>query len=186
VAESIFLSHWHEDAAEAIRLKGELEDAMRAAERKVHVFCTASPGDRFPDMEDRARIEEDLRRQLRAWTDELRAYLRKHVDAASAYLLLITARGMARHSVAVGWEIEEGAKLARERAVPFVPCLLDVGYEALGMRTRSRPSRWQEWEFGPSNEGAPERDFQAIPIDGHDGVQRLVDVLLDSLMRHRV
>jgi hypothetical protein len=65
--------------------------------------------------------------------------------------------------------------------VPFVPCLLGVGFEALEGRAASASSPWTQREVGDLEPGHPERTFQGVRLDEKDGVAQLVEILRRSL-----
>jgi antiphage defense system Thoeris ThsB-like protein len=177
----VFLSHQHDDGAEARRLSREIEQRLKVWAIEAHVFATSRPADRFQDFEDLARPADNWALLHEAWANELRSYLRAQLGSASAYLLLLTRSRYARDSPWVRWEIQEGSRLARERRMPFVPCLLGVGFEALEGRATSASSPWTRREVGDLDPGHPERTFQAVRLDETDGLAQLAEILRRSL-----
>jgi antiphage defense system Thoeris ThsB-like protein len=132
VSALIFLSHWGEDASQAVWLASQLERRLdRLGTTSVHVFVTSDPADRFKELRDTAAPGEDWRSRHESWAQELRQYLSERLDQAAAYLLLVTQQSVTRNSAWVRWEIQEGTNLARARGIAFVPCLLGVGFNAL-------------------------------------------------------
>jgi hypothetical protein len=99
-------------------------------------------------------------------------------------VVLLTRQSTRRTSWWVRWEIQEGARLAKERDLAFIPCLLGVGYEALQTDVTRRQSTWQQWEIGADvAPGHPEAEFQAIRLDEGDGLARLAQAVEQSLAR---
>ena len=174
--KTVFLSHRHEDRSDANWLAEELERRMRAMGAEIDVFSTSVPAYRFDDF---APAADDVWSQAyHAWVEELRAYLRGHLERAAAYMLLLTRRSATSESAWVRWEIQLGTQLASERSVPFFPCLLGVGYEALVSDAARNASEWQKWEVGINDDHShPETQFQAVSLDAPDGLVRLSERL---------
>jgi hypothetical protein len=183
----VFLSHWREDADEANWLGAELLMRLESSGMTTEVFWTSRPEYRFHDFEEVVRPRDDWRVRHEAYVDELRTYLERHLATAWAYLLLLTPRSTARLSPWVRWEIQEGTELSRERQIPFVPCLLGVGFEALNPQT-SAPSGspWTEFEVGDLKPDHPEPEFQAVRVDEADGLERVADALRRAWSQQRV
>jgi hypothetical protein len=178
VTRFIFLSHQSANGAAALRLARDLEGRFeRNGTIDVRVFVTADPAYRFRDLLEVLEEGDDWKLQLRAWANQLREYLTEHLEGAVAYLLLLTDHSMRRDSAWVRWEIQEATKIARERHIPFIPCLLGVGFEALRERPMSRLSLWQLAEVGDLETGNPEIEFQGIRIDDEAAIGRLADSL---------
>ena len=136
-------------------------------------LCTSSPGDRFPDKAEPQAIDD--------WVEALRDYLQTHLAAASACILLITERSLARGSGAVAWEIQEGTRLARQGGVRFIPCMLGVSVQTWERHRRSVYGGLQQSEFGPVEGGAPEIEYQGLRVDGKDPMPQLVSELVKAL-----
>ena len=78
------------------------------------------------------------------------------------------------------WEISHGTQLARARGIPFCPCLMGVGYEALATDATRSGSDWQKWEVGMADDddrSHPEAEFQAVRLDEPEGLMRLTETL---------
>jgi len=61
--------------------------------------------------------------------------------------------------------------MSRERRIPFVPCLLGVGFEALDPQTSpTGGSLWPKFAVGDLKPGHPESEFQAVRLDEADGL----------------
>jgi hypothetical protein len=178
----IFVSHWGEDSTEANWLADELCRALAAFD--VNVFSTSAPANRFeafdPDLGSGFEVA------FRAYADELRTYLYDQLEAAVGYLLLLTQRSLERNSVWVRWEIRHGTQFARERGIPFIPCLLGVGYDALVRDAAGALSEWQQLEVGGGNAGThPEAEFQAVLMDSPDGLVRVTSALEQSVQQSK-
>lgn len=178
----IFLSHWGEDASEAVWLASQLERRLDIlGTRSVHVFVTSDPADRFKELRDTFATGVDWGSRHEGWAQELRQYLSERLDQAAAYLLLVTQQSMSRNSAWVRLEIQEGTKLARRRDMAFVPCLLGVGFNALWDTPQLPLSAWQQREVGPIESGAPESEFQGLTLEGPESLTQLTEVLRTRL-----
>ena len=168
----VFLSHWSEDGANANWLADELRQRLPS----IDVFSTSVPANRFDDSDPPAGTMWEA--FYKAHAESLRAFLSEHLEQAGAYLLLLTESSVRRHSVWVRWEIRHATERAKERNIPFIPCLLAVGYEALELDTRDRVSGWQKVEVGEDDDGQHrEREFQAIDLSSTGGLTLLTKVL---------
>jgi hypothetical protein len=180
----VFLSHWGEDADQADWLAVALQARLRRAmTTPVDVFNTSRPEYRFDDPD--LLPGDDWRKVYEAYVHDLRAYLEEHLAHASASLLLLTPTSARRDSAWVRWEIQESARMAKQREILFVPCLLGVGYEALNLDPGRGRSDWQQREVGDLEPEPPRAsEFQALRLDGADRLERLADVLVSSLRRN--
>lgn len=184
VSALIFLSHWGEDASQALWPASHLERRLDSlGTRSVHVFVTSDPADRFKELRDTFASGEDWGSRHEGWAQEPRQYRSERLDQAAAYLLLVTQQSVTRNSAWVLWEIHEGTNLARTRGIAFVPCLLGAGFNALWDASVLPLSVWQQCEVGPIEFGAPEAEFQALTLEGPESLTQLTEVLRTRLSK---
>jgi TIR domain len=170
----VFLSHAHADAADALSLAAELR--VRLADTKsLEIFCTSKPEDSLPDPSRYIRPGENWEVAMRAAMEKLRDFLRENMMESRAYLLLITRRSLEYSRPWIRWEMLEAQKMADERGLKFIPCLLDVPVSALtSMVTARISSRWGELEAGAiPNSALRPYEYQAVDISSPAGLQDL-------------
>jgi Thoeris protein ThsB, TIR-like domain len=176
----VFLSHWHEDQAEANWLAEELRKRLQPGGPEIEIFSTSDPAHRFEAFDPAPGTA--WQPVLEAWAEDLRAFLQEHLEGAGVYLLLLTQSSVRRNSAWVRWEIRHATQRASELGVPFIPCLLGVGYEALWSDTARRSSEWQRLEVGEDDSDPhPEAEFQAVDLSAADGLTRLAGTVEDLL-----
>ena len=178
----IFLSHWHEDSEQANWLSDELRRSL--AHLDVEIFSTSAPASRCENFNPQPGSNWEA--EYHEYVEALRAYLRDALEGAAGYLLLLTGRSLARESAWVRFEIRHGTQLAKERGIPFVPCLLGVSYEALLRDPPGATLVWPEFEVGERDDLThPEAEFQAVHLDEPAAIPRLVNALETQIQAGR-
>jgi hypothetical protein len=180
----IFLSHAHQDAAEAHWLAKAVQDGLAFEGLSVEIFSTSEPHYRFLGPSAEIAAGDDLRDQVRRYSDALRAYLDEQIADSAAYLLVVTPHTAETSRPWIRWEIQEASKIARQRGLPFAPCLLGVEWEALRtMASAQGGTAWEEAEIGVSVVRADPAEFQGIRVDEPEGLHRLTRDLATALTR---
>jgi hypothetical protein len=178
----IFLSHAHSDAAKAQWLATELHARLIGEGFSVEIFNTSEPQYHFPDLSTMLQHGDDWAAVGRGHAEALRAYLDEQITEAAAYLLLVTPQTAKTSRPWIRWEIDNAGGRARERGLPFIPCLLGVRWEDLwAMSSAPAGSPWQEHEVGPSVGRVSPAEFQGVRLDEPEGIDRVVEGLRASL-----
>ncbi len=183
----IFLSHAHSDGDDARWLADELRGRVGVQTgRSIELFRTSEPRWTFTQSE---QSDDDLRAMVRRYQDELRAYLLEHLARSAACLLLVTSGSIDRRWI--NWEIEEATRLADERQILFVICLLRVEASVLLDMKRAWKTRREMKESGVSLwehvRDAPPHAAEAhlentVLLHEAGGLDRLADKLARALI----
>jgi hypothetical protein len=174
----IFLSHAHADAADALRLADRLRNRLQQNSRDVHIFCTSQAQDRLPYSSPSERLAQGLEvreTEVRAAAEKLRDYLRENMVTSQAYLVLVTPRSLQKSGPWVRWEMFEAQEMAKNQALRFIPCLLDVPFRALwSMLTAPSSSDWARLETGDiPAEALQPHNFQGVDVSSPEGLEEL-------------
>ena len=120
----LFLSHSGLDATLSISVQTSLEGHFSALRHHITVFNTSTPHDRFQTLESYTAPGTLWSREVIAYENELRQYLRQSLNDSSAYLLLVTPRSLAANSNWVRFEIDTARSIALHgKKSFFFPCV---------------------------------------------------------------
>ena len=149
----------------------------------VEIFSTSESEFRFTDLAEALRAGDDWQQSSQQHSSELREYLSRAITDSSAYLLLLTTNSVRKSGPWIRFEIHAATRLARERQIPFVPCLRGVGYDALMQIRSARPgSKWEETDVGaPPAEQLRIEEWQAAPVDTAEQLEKLISDLATAL-----
>jgi hypothetical protein len=113
--------------------------------------------------------------EIRAAAEKVREYLRENMVGSQAYLLLVTRRSLQESRPWVRWEMFEAQAIAKDQALKFIPCLLDVPFSALlSMVTVPSTSAWAEWEAGAiPNSALHPHNFQGVDVGSPKALEKL-------------
>ena len=154
----VFLSHSGRDADRATQFAATLEKELIGLGHDVEVFNTSEPEHRYTGLQKLLNAGEDWRARAQEYEEELRSYLRGHLEKSSAFLALVTPKSLAAASRVIEFEIDTAKAAANEQSsLFFFPCVAD------GARLGALP------------EGA--REFQGIELDAEHGLERLLKAL---------
>jgi len=154
----LFLSHSGLDAALSISVQNAIEGHFSALGHRITVFNTSTPHDRFKTLESYVAPGTLWSKEVVAYENELRQYLRQSLNDSSAYLLLVTPHSLAANSKWVHFEIDVARSIARHGKTSFFfPCVAD------GASLTQLPS------------GA--RDFQGLDVRDSTWLERLASAI---------
>ena len=122
----LFLSHSGLDAALAAQVQQEIEAVFADRALGMKVFNTSTPHDRFKTLESWLAPGTPWAREVVAYEEELKRYLRQSLDESAAYLLLVTRASLAADSKWIRFEIDAARSIALGgRTSFFFPCVAD-------------------------------------------------------------
>jgi hypothetical protein len=123
----VFLSHAGEDGDKASHLAGWINDHVGSKTRKLSVFNTSEPQNRFRESWDRLSPGAEWSVIGKRMDEDLRTYLRDNMVASRVYLLLVTPHSVTKHSEWIKFEIETAKGLTSDDldSLAFIPCVTD-------------------------------------------------------------
>jgi hypothetical protein len=122
----LFLSHSGLDATLSAKVQQAIEAVFADRALDITVFNTSTPHDRFKTLESCLAPGTPWAREVVAYEEELKRYLRRNLAESAAYLLLVTPASLATQSKWIRFEIDVARSIARRgRTSFFFPCVAD-------------------------------------------------------------